>query len=65
MSLDFIQKTGIFDELKFNSDINKIRFIGLSSDPDNNYMVLAVDGTVYKYDLASREMIFSFKTVSI
>jgi hypothetical protein len=27
-------------------------------------MMLAIDGTVYKYDLATKEMLFSFKTVT-
>ena len=26
-------------------------------------MMIAIDGTVYKYELASKEMLFSFKTV--
>lgn len=64
ISLDYVQKTGIFDELKFNTDINKIKFIELSHEIDNNFVILAVDGTVYKYDLATREMVYSFKTVS-
>ena len=55
----------MFDELRFSNDINKIKFIELSSASENNYVMLAIDGTVYKYDLASREMIFSFKTVSL
>lgn len=35
----------------------------LANEPDNNFVMFAVDGTVYKYDLALREMILSFKTV--
>lgn len=57
-------KIGIFDEIKFTNDLHKIKFVCLSSEMENNYMMLAIDGTVYKYDLASKEMLFSFKTVS-
>lgn len=60
---DFI-KIGIFDEIKFTNDLHRIRYISLSSEYENNYMMLAIDGTVYKYDLATKEMLFSFKTVS-
>ena len=61
--IDFV-KIGIFDEIKFTNDLHKIKYISLSSEYENNYMMLAIDGTVYKYDLATREMLFSFKTVS-
>lgn len=56
-------KIGIFDEIRFTSDLDKIKYISLSSEFENNYMMLAIDGTVYKYDLATKQMLFSFKTV--
>lgn len=58
-----IKKIGIFDEIKFNCDMHRIRFVSMSSEIDNNYMMVAIDGTVYKYDIATKEMLFSFKTV--
>lgn len=54
---DFI-KIGIFDEIKFSNDLHRIRYISLSSEIEHNYMMLAIDGTVYKYDLATKEMLF-------
>lgn len=65
IGLDFIQKVSMFDEIKFSNDLHRIRFIELSSLPENNFVVLAIDGTVYKYDLASKELIQSFKSVSL
>lgn len=59
---DFV-KIGMFDEIKFANDLHRIKYISLSSEMENNYMMLAIDGTVYKYDLATKEMLFSFKTV--
>jgi hypothetical protein len=54
----------LFDEIKFNNDLHRIRFIELSGKPQNNFMVLAIDGSIYKYDLASKELIQYFKSVS-
>jgi len=55
-------KIGVFDEIKFSNDLHRIKFVCLSSEMENNYMMIAIDGTVYKYDLATKEMLFSFKT---
>jgi len=51
-------RIGIFDEINFTNDLHKIKFVSLSSEMENNYMMLAIDGTVYKYDLATKEMLF-------
>lgn len=64
VGLDSIHKIGIFDELKFANDMNKIKFICLSSEQEHNYMMVSIDGVIYKYDLSTKEMLFSFKTVS-
>jgi hypothetical protein len=53
----------IFDNIKFANDLHRIKFLDLASDINNNYMMLAIDGTIYKYDLATKELLFSFKTV--
>jgi hypothetical protein len=29
----------------------------LSSRPENNFVILTIDGTIYKYDLSSKELI--------
>ena len=50
--------------MKFTNDMNRVRFISLSSEREHNYMMISIDGVVYKYDLSSKEMLFSFKTVS-
>lgn len=55
-------KIGIFDEIKFTNDLHRIKFVSLSSEMENNYMMLAIDGTIYKYDLATKEMLFQFKS---
>lgn len=55
-------RIGIFDEINFTNDLHKIKFVVLSSEIENNYMMLAIDDTVYKYDLATKELLFSFKT---
>jgi hypothetical protein len=34
----------------------------VSSEVDNNFMLITIDGSVYKYDLATRDLLFSFKT---
>lgn len=41
--------------------MHKIRNIALPSTPDNNYLLLSIDGVIHKYDISTKEMIFSFK----
>lgn len=60
--LDSIHKVGQFDDIKFSNDLHRIRFIQLSSEIDNNFMLITIDGTVFRHDLATREVQFSFKT---
>ena len=60
--LDSIQKVGTFDEIKFTNDLHRIRFVQLSSELDTSFMLITIDGTVYKYDLATKELLFSFKS---
>lgn len=62
VGLDFIQKVSMFDEIKFNNDLHRIRFIELSGEPDNNFMLLAIDGTIYKYNIATKECVLQFKS---
>ena len=63
--VDYIQKIAVFDEIKFHNDLHRIRFLELASQPENNYMVLAIDGTVYKYNLGTKELIMQFKSVNL
>lgn len=65
IGVEQFQRIGIFDEIKFTNDMHRIKFICLPSEMENNYMMIAIDGSVYKYDLATKEMLFSFKTVII
>lgn len=51
-----------FDELVFTNDLHKIKFMQLPRDPENNYLLLAIDGTIYKYDLSSRDCTWQFKS---
>lgn len=63
--LDSISKVNTFDEIKFTNDLHRVKHIQLSSGIDKNYMLITIDGQVNKYDLATRELLFSFKSVSI
>lgn len=38
--------------------MHKIKFLELSAEVENNFMLLAIDGVIYKYDLASKELLF-------
>jgi len=60
--LDSLHKVGVFEDIKFSNDLHRIRFIQVSSEIDSNFLLVTVDGTVFKYDLATRELLFSFKT---
>ena len=51
----------VFNEIKFSNDLHKIRNISLPSDPGNNYMLFSIDGVIHKYDISTKEMLFSFK----
>jgi hypothetical protein len=62
IDLESITKIGSFDELKFANDLHRIRFVQLSSGLEASFMLLTIDGTVYKYDLATKELLFSFKS---
>lgn len=51
----------VFNEIKFSNDLHKIRNISLPSNPDNNYLLLSIDGVIHKYDISTKELLFSFK----
>mmetsp|Transcript_10620 Transcript_10620/g.10705 ORF Transcript_10620/g.10705 Transcript_10620/m.10705 type:complete len:218 (-) Transcript_10620:541-1194(-) len=61
-SIERIQKIAIFDNIKFANDLHKIRFMELASDIENHFLILAIDGIVYKYDLVTKDVLFQFKT---
>lgn len=54
-------RTMIFNEIKFSNDLHKIRNIALPTNPDNNFLLLSIDGVIHKYDIATKDLIFSFK----
>lgn len=56
-----IHRTMVFNEIKFSNDLTKIRHISLPSNPDNNYLLLSIDGVIHKYDVSTKELLFSFK----
>lgn len=56
-----LHKTMVFNEIKFSNDLHKIRNISLPSNPSNNYLLLSIDGVIYKYDISTKELLFSFK----
>jgi len=56
-----MHKTMVFNEIKFSNDLHKIRNICLPSNPDNNYLLLSIDGVIHKYDISTKELLFSFK----
>ena len=60
--IESMQKINIFDEIKFSNDLHRIRYLQVGSEVDNNFMLITIDGSVYKYDLATRDLLFSFKT---
>lgn len=51
----------VFNEIKFSNDLNKIRNVCLPSNPDSNYLLLSIDGVIHKYDISTKELLFSFK----
>lgn len=56
-----LHRTMVFNEIKFSNDLNKIRNVWLPSDPDSNYLLLSIDGVIHKYDISTKELLFSFK----
>jgi hypothetical protein len=32
----------------------------MSSEPHNNFFLMAMDGVVYKYDLTTKELLYQF-----
>ena len=56
-----LHRTMVFNEIKFSNDLHKIRNISLPSNPDNNYLLLSIDGVIHKYDISTKELMFSFK----
>ena len=36
----------------------------MSGEPHRNFFLIAMEGTVFKYDLVSRELLFQFKSIA-
>ena len=53
-----LKKLTVYDDLKFSNDLHKIKYIDISSEIGNNFMLIAIDGVIYKYDLASHELLY-------
>jgi len=58
-----LQKMASFEDLNISGSLGKVRFIQVASELENNFMIAAIEGVVYRYSLTSREEEFSFKTV--
>lgn len=50
------------DELTFASRDATIDFVQMSSEPHRNFFLIAMQGIIYKYDLVTKELLFSFKS---
>lgn len=48
----------MYDDIKFSNDLHKIKYIDVGSSIANNFMLISIDGTIYKYDLASHELLY-------
>lgn len=56
-----LKKLTVYDDIKFSNDLHKIKYIDVGSSIANNFMLISIDGTIYKYDLASHELLYQFK----
>lgn len=56
-----IHRVLVFDEIKFSNDLHKIKHIIVTSNSRHNFILLSIDGAVYKFDIGTKELIFSFK----
>ena len=50
------------NEFQYNSDDTVIDLVQMSSEPHRNFLLVAMDNTVYKYDLVTKKLLFQFKT---
>ena len=62
-NVDSLKRIEIYDdELTFVSRDSKIDMCVISSEVHRNFFLIAMEGTVFKYDLVSKELLFQFKT---
>jgi hypothetical protein len=50
------------DELTYLNRNSKIDFVELASEPNLHFFLVAMDGIIFKYDLVTKGLIFSFKS---
>lgn len=65
MSLVGTKRIEVYDdELTYAGVESSIDLVQMSSEPHRNFLLVAMDNTVYKYDLVSKELLFQFKTTA-
>ena len=50
------------DELTYLNPTSQISLVQIASEPSRHFFLIAKDGTVFKYDLVTKALMFSFKT---
>lgn len=48
------------DELKFASNKATIEYVQMSSEPHRHFFLVGMHNRVYKYDVVTKELLFSF-----
>lgn len=48
------------DELKFASNKATIEYVQMSSEPHRHFFLIGMQNRVYKYDVVTKELLFSF-----
>jgi len=61
--VDNYKRIEVFDdELTYISQNSIISMVQISSEPSRHFFLIAMDGTVFKYDLVTKGLMFSFKS---
>jgi len=48
----------IEDEIKFSSNYSVISYCQISSEPHTNFVLVAIEGSIFKYDIITKELLF-------
>jgi len=55
IAVECLKQVEVYDEeLFFPGPESKISLVQMSSEPHNNFFLMAIDGVVYKYDLTTK-----------
>ena len=61
IAVEGLKQVEIYDEELFlPTEESKINLVQMSSEPHNNFFLMAMDGVVYKYDLTTKELLYQF-----